>query len=195
LRILTGFAHCIDGVLDVDWDLSIMEDDRFLLYAADRNLCQEERDNHLASHCLVNIDPDFRKKVRPGDFFVGNRGVGWGHGHDQAILALKAVGIAAIFCETTTMTFKRNCLNHGLPIVEIPGIFAKISYGDSLCLDINAGNLKNVSSGEVFDFNPYPEFVLELLEAGGLYPQLSMEMKNQSAGLNQQTEPSSEAKQ
>ena len=195
MRRLTGFAHCIDGVLDVDWDLSILEDDRFLLYVADRNLSQKERDSRLVSHCLVNVDPNFRERVRPGDFLVGNRGVGWGHGHDQAILALKAVGIAAIVCETTTMTFKRNCLNHGLPIIEISGIFTKISSGDSLCLDIDASNLRNVSSGEDFDFNPYPEFVLELLEAGGLYPQLSMEMKNQSEGMGQQNEPSSEAKQ
>jgi 3-isopropylmalate/(R)-2-methylmalate dehydratase small subunit len=187
LKRLTGLAHCIDGVLDVDWDLSIVEDDRFLLYAADRNLSQEERDTHLASHCLVNVDPDFRESVHTGDFLVGNRGVGWGHGHDQAILALKAVGIAAIVCETTTMTFKRNCLNHGLPIVEIQGIFAQISSGDSLILDVEKANLENVSTGGIFGFDPYPAFILELLEAGGLYPQLSVEMKRQAAGTSERT--------
>jgi 3-isopropylmalate/(R)-2-methylmalate dehydratase small subunit len=177
LRRLSGFAHCIDGVLDVDWDISIVEDDRFLLQAADQNLSFEERDKHLASHCFLNLDPDFRKRVHPGDFLVGNRGVGWGHGHDQAIMALKAVGIAAIVCETTTMTFRRNCLNHGLPIVEIAGIFEHVSSGDRLDLDLDTGRISNSSTGDVFNFEPYPVFIQEILDAGGLYPKLSRELK------------------
>jgi 3-isopropylmalate/(R)-2-methylmalate dehydratase small subunit len=182
LRRLSGFAHCIDGVLDVDWDISILEDDRFLLHAADQNLSPEERDKHLAAHCFLNVDPDFRKRVRRGDFLVGNRGVGWGHGHDQAIMALKAVGIAAVICETTTITFRRNCLNHGLPIVEIAGIFEQVSSGDRLELDLDAGSLKNSSTGDVFRFDPYPVFILQMLDAGGLYPQLSRELKGQTTG-------------
>ena len=172
-----GFAHCINGVLDVDWDISIAEDDRFLLYAADQNISEEERDRHLAENCFVNVDPDIRKRIVPGDFLVGNRGVGWGHGHDQAILALQAVGFAAVICETTTTTFKRNCLNHGLPIIEIHGIFNRISTGNQLELDLFTGCMSNLSTKDVFHFTPFPDFILEILDAGGLYPHLKIELQ------------------
>jgi 3-isopropylmalate/(R)-2-methylmalate dehydratase small subunit len=171
-----GFAHCIDGVLDVDWDISIAEDNRFLLYAADQNISDEECNRHLARNCFVNMDPEIRKRIIPGDFLVGNRGVGWGHGHDQAILALQAVGFAAVICETTTTTFKRNCLNHGLPIIEIHGIFNRISDGDQLELVLDVGCMKNLSTKDVFHFAPYPDFILEILDAGGLYSHLKMEL-------------------
>lgn len=179
-RITKGVARCIDGVLDVDWDISPAEDDRFLLVAADQNLSDAERDKRLVKNCLLHIDPEIRKSVAPGDILVGNRGVGWGHGHDQAVLALQAIGFAAIICETTTATFKRNCLNHGLPIVEIDDIFNRVSTGDLLALDLDKGCLSNYSTNEEFHFTIYPDFILEILDAGGLYPHLHRQLSAES---------------
>jgi 3-isopropylmalate/(R)-2-methylmalate dehydratase small subunit len=127
---------------------------------------------HLARHCLIKVDPEFPQKVQPGDFLVGSRGVGWGHDHDQAVLALKGVGIAAVLCETSTVNFKRNCINHGLPLMEIPGIFACVRAGDEIELALGRGVLRNLTTGVTLNFRPYPDFILKILDAGGIYEQL-----------------------
>ena len=176
---LRGTAVCVDGVLDVDWDIAPVEDAHFLKYDSTLDLSEEKLKDHLASHCFMNADSDIRKKIHPGDFLVGNRGVGWGHGHDHAILALKAVGIAVIICETTTMTFKRNCINHGLPIVEIPNVFYRISNGDHLELNLGESFIQNFSTHEQLKFDPYPEFMIETLKHGGIYPQLAKELSRE----------------
>jgi hypothetical protein len=123
LRQIRSHAYCIDGVLDVDWDISPIEDMFFIRDGVALGTSEEEQLKRLALNCLTRIDPQFSVKIKKGNILVGNKGVGWGHGHDHAALALKAVGISAILCETTGANFKRNCINHGLPIIEIPGIY------------------------------------------------------------------------
>jgi 3-isopropylmalate/(R)-2-methylmalate dehydratase small subunit len=178
LGTLQGRAHCIDGVLDVDWEISPLEDAHFLTEAVVLGMSREHLLQHLAAHCLTKVDPEFPRKVRPGDFLVGNRGVGWGHGHDQSVLALKGVGISAVLCETTTVNFKRNCIHHGLPLMEIPGIFACVRAGDELELELRRGVLRNLTTGFTLNFRPYPEFILRILDAGGIYEQLRETVEN-----------------
>jgi 3-isopropylmalate/(R)-2-methylmalate dehydratase small subunit len=100
---------------------------------------------------------------------VGNKGVGWGHDHDHAVMALKGAGISAVICESTRQNFQRNCLHHGVPLIKIEGIFSQISTGDVLELDLDAATLTNESTGARFEFQRYPEFILETLDRGGLY--------------------------
>ena len=132
-------------------------------------LSYEQQLQYLARNCLTRVDPDFPKKVTPGDMLVGNKGVGWGHDHDHAVMALKGVGLSAVICETTRQNFQRNCLHHGLPLVKIDGVFSRISTGDLLKLDLAAGTLTNESTGMELRFKPYPEFILKTLDRGGLY--------------------------
>ena len=170
-RILRGKAHCFDGVLDVDWEISPIEDLHFMRTGEGAKLSYEQQQQYLARNCLTRVDPDFPKKVAPGDMLVGNKGVGWGHDHDHAVMALKGVGLSAVICETTRQNFQRNCLHHGLPLVKIEGVFAQISTGDALELNLAAGTLTNLSSGIQLKFKPYPDFILETLDMGGLYAQ------------------------
>ena len=170
-RILRGKAHCLAGVLDVDWEISPIEDLQFLRTQEGINLSYEEKQQYLARNCLTRIDPDFPKKVKPGDMLVGNKGVGWGHDHDHAVMALKGVGLSAVICETTRQNFQRNCLHHGLPLIEIDGVFSRVSTGDMLELNLEAGTLTNEATGIRLTFKPYPEFILETLDRGGLYTQ------------------------
>ena len=58
-RQYQGKAHCYDGVLDVDWEISPLEDAHFLIDAADQRLSDHDQARHLAAHCLAEIDPDF----------------------------------------------------------------------------------------------------------------------------------------
>jgi len=175
---LKGWAHCIDGVLDVDWEITSLEDTWIIKSAEIRGLTYEDQMRELAKRCLTRVDPLFPKKVSPGDFLVGNRGVGWGHDHDQAILALKGLGLSSIVCEKTTVNFQRNCINHGLPIVEVAGVFKEVTNGDELELDLGAGTLKNITTKRVLRFAVYPDFILDLLNAGGIYPQLTKRVAN-----------------
>lgn len=168
-RILRGRAHCFDGVLDVDWEICPIEDLNYLRSAAASEMSYAEKQHYLARNCLTRLDPEFPGKVAPGDMLVGNRGVGWGHDHDHAVMALKGVGLAAVICETTRQNFQRNCLHHGLPLVKIAGVFSRVATGDLLELDLNAGTLLNETSGVRLTFKPYPDFILETLDAGGLY--------------------------
>ncbi len=184
-RKIKAQAYCIDGVLDVDWDISPIEDMFLIRDATVQRISYEEQLKSLAEHCLTRVDPGFPSKVRRGDILVGNRGVGWGHGHDHAALALKAVGIGAILCETTGVNFKRNCINHGVPIIEIAGIFSRVRSGDTLEIDLDAGVVKNMSSGSVQQFVTYPEFILRILDAGGIYEQMRSETESENVSARQ----------
>ncbi len=181
-------AYCIDGVLDVDWEISPIEDMFFVRDATANGASLEEQQRRLAQHCLVKVDPEFPSKIRIGDILVGNRGVGWGHGHDHAALALKAVGIGAILCETAGVNFKRNCINHGLPLIEIPGIFSKVKTGDTLEIDLDDGIVTNLSTGLVRQFVTYPEFILRILDAGGIYEQVRDEVETKHRSSRQMEE-------
>jgi 3-isopropylmalate/(R)-2-methylmalate dehydratase small subunit len=178
-RQIRSHAYCIDGVLDVDWDISPIEDMFFIRDGVALGTSEEEQLKRLAQNCLTRIDPQFSVKIKKGNILVGNKGVGWGHGHDHAALALKAVGIGAILCETTGANFKRNCINHGLPIIEMPGIFSKVKTGDSLELDLHAGVFRNLSNSIIDQFTTYPEFILEILDAGGIYEKMRIDMENE----------------
>ena len=180
-RIIKSQAYCIDGVLDVDWAISPIEDMFYIRDATVNQISEEAQLTRLAEHCLVKADPEFPQKIRRGNILVGNRGVGWGHGHDHAALALKASGIAAVLCETTGANFKRNCINHGLPILEIPGVFSKVNTGDTLEIDFNTGIVENLSNGLRWAFAPYPEMILKILDVGGIYEHLKIEIAKENA--------------
>jgi 3-isopropylmalate/(R)-2-methylmalate dehydratase small subunit len=187
-RQIKSRAYCIDGVLDVDWAISPIEDMFFIRDATANGVSYEEQLMRLAEHCLINVDPEFPSKVRRGDILVGNKGVGWGHGHDHAALALKAVGFSAILCETTSVNFRRNCINHGLPIIESSGIFSKVSTGDILEIDLDIGAIVNLSNGLRRQFVTYPEVILKILDAGGIYEKLRIDIENENVSAPERKE-------
>jgi 3-isopropylmalate/(R)-2-methylmalate dehydratase small subunit len=86
-------------------------------------------------------------------------------------------GVGAVLCEATNSNFKRNGIHHGLPVVEVKGIMAGAKTGDELEVDLAGGTVKNLATDAVLHFRPYPEFILGILEAGGLYPQIREEAK------------------
>ena len=114
-RPLQGLAHWIDGILDVTWEMSLLEVLRPVNDGAILNLTYEDQMRNLARHCLIRVDHDFPRKVGSGDFFVGSQGVSWGHCHDHAALACKGLDLTAVLCETSTVNFRRNCINRGFP--------------------------------------------------------------------------------
>jgi 3-isopropylmalate/(R)-2-methylmalate dehydratase small subunit len=121
----------------------------------------------LAQHVMEGIDPEFPRKVRPGDIIVAGRNFGCGSSREQAPLAIKAAGIAAVVAESFARIFFRNAINIGLPALEIKGISEKTDSGDVLEVDLHQGIVKNLSKGLAFRVAPLPDMLMEILKEGG----------------------------
>ena len=122
----------------------------------------------MARHVLENANPDFPKKVRPGDILVAGRNFGCSSGRAIAPKALKATGISVIVAEGFSRTFYRNGHEIGLPLLEVPGVDDMAETGDRLRIDVVTGLVENLTSGKSLGGNPPPEFLLEMVQAGGL---------------------------
>ena len=171
-RVINGKAWVFDGLLDVDWEICSF--DTFLSL---REKGQPVDYEGLGKYCMVNLDPDFPTKVQPGDFIVAGENMGYGHDHDHACKSIKGSGVGAVLCESTNSYFLRNSLDHGLPVIEVPGIKNSVGQGERLELDLERGTVKSLDSDTLLEFNPYPEFLLEMLDKGGLYPLLEERVK------------------
>ena len=125
----------------------------------------------LGQHVMENVDPEFVKKIRPGDLVVAATNFGCGSSREQAPLALKAAGISCVVADSFARIFFRNSINIGFPVVECPGLHDRIADGDAVTVDLAAGHVV-LPSGEAVPFHPLPPNILEILNAGGLVPKL-----------------------
>ncbi len=126
----------------------------------------------MSKHVLETVNPDFPKHVQPGDILVAGRNFGCSSGRALAAKALKATGIGAIMAELFARTFYRNGHEIGLPLLEAPGIHDLVETGHRLRVDLRGGLVENLTTGKSLRGNPPPEFLLEMLQAGGLIPLL-----------------------
>ncbi len=129
----------------------------------------------LGEHAMENVDPQFVKKVRPGDVIVAATNFGCGSSREQAPIALKAAGVSCVVANTFARIFFRNSINIGFPVVECPGLHEKVKEGDTVTVDLGAGHVV-LPSGERMPFHPLPPNILEILNAGGLVPKLRAEL-------------------
>lgn len=124
----------------------------------------------LGAHAMENIDPDFSKKVKEGDVIVAGKNFGCGSSREQAPITLKAAGVSAVIAESFARIFYRNAINQGLPVLVCRGIGGEFKNGDEVRVDLRGGTVENLTSGKKFRFEPFPDFMMEILEAGGLVP-------------------------
>ncbi len=163
-RQLHGNAWCFGGLLDVDWEICprrVKEELRQLGKG-------EPTEEDLGRYCMSELDPTFASRVQRGDFLVGEVGFGYGHDHHHACQSIKGCGVAAVLCDSSTTYFLRNSLNLGLPVLEISGIFAATQTGDALVIDLVEGRVTNETTGWTAEFETLPDFLLEILDAGGV---------------------------
>ena len=133
----------------------------------------------LASHCMEDADPDFSQNVSAGDIIIGGKNFGCGSSREHAPIAIKAAGVSCVIAGSFARIFYRNAFNMGLPIFESPEAAAGIRTGDEVQVDPASGVIRNLSTGDEFKAEPYPPFMMDLIEAGGLIPFL---LKGQSHG-------------
>ena len=122
----------------------------------------------LAQHCMEDLDPDFLKKVKVGDIIVAGTNFGCGSSREHAPLAIKAAGISCVIARSFARIFYRNALNTGLPILECEEAADKTEAGDTLEVELSTGEIVNITKRLTFRAKPFPDFMLELIETGGL---------------------------
>ncbi len=122
----------------------------------------------LAKHCMEDIDRDFVNKVQAGDIIMATTNFGCGSSREHAPLAIKASGISCIIAKNFARIFFRNAINIGLPLLECDEAVDKTEACDVLEVDLASGKIKNLTSEMEFKASPYPDFMAELISAGGL---------------------------
>ena len=122
----------------------------------------------LASHCMEDLDKEFKNKVQDGDIMVAGYNFGCGSSREHAPIAIKASGISLVIARSFARIFYRNAINIGLAIVECPEAVDGISDGDKIEADLDNGVIYNRTTGQSFQTQPFPEFIQKIIENGGL---------------------------
>lgn len=121
----------------------------------------------LAKHVMEDADPEFVNKMSAGDIIVADENFGCGSSREHAPIALKAAGVAAVIAPTFARIFYRNAFNMGLPIFELQEA-NEIKEGDVVSIDMDAGTITNKTTSKTYKFISIPEFMQNLINAGGL---------------------------
>lgn len=131
--------------------------------------------NHkeLASHCMEDIDKEFVNKVQVGDIMVADKNFGCGSSREHAPIAIKESGISCVIASTFARIFYRNALNIGLAILECDAASKDIKDGDEVAVDFTTGIIRNLTNGNEYQAEPFPEFIQNIIEKGGLLNSIS----------------------
>ena len=126
-----------------------------------------EGEELLMEHIGEILIPDFPKKVQKGDLWVGGSNLGCSSSRNAPFF-LRKKGIGAVLCYSASRIFYRNAINAGLPIFDIGKEVEKIHMGDRIRINVYTGEIKNLTTGEEIKTKPYPDFIMKIVEAGGI---------------------------
>jgi 3-isopropylmalate/(R)-2-methylmalate dehydratase small subunit len=124
--------------------------------------------DELVKHCMEDIDAEFLNRLETGDIIMATTNFGCGSSREHAPLAIKAAGISCVIAKSFARIFFRNAINIGLPLLECEEAVDNTGAGDILEVDLALGEIKNLTRGLTFTAEPYPDFMAELISAGGL---------------------------
>ena len=124
--------------------------------------------DEMKGHAFESLDPDFAKKVKPGDFVVGGENFGCGSSREQAPGVLKALGVQAVIAKSFARIFFRNAINIGLPILECAEASEDIDEGNEVEVDFDTGVITNKTKNKIYQAVAFPEFMQGIINAGGL---------------------------
>ncbi|TYO94459.1 3-isopropylmalate dehydratase small subunit [Desulfallas thermosapovorans] len=131
----------------------------------------------LAKHCMEDADPQFPGKVRPGDIIVAGKNFGCGSSREHAPIAIKAAGVSCVIAKSFARIFYRNAFNIGLPIFESEEAARAIQEGDQVAVDPARGEIKNLTKNETYKATPVPQFMQQIIAAGGLIGYVSQRLR------------------
>lgn len=122
----------------------------------------------IASHIMSGVDPDFFSKISRGDIILGGRNFGCGSSREEAAGGMREAGIGALVAPSFGRIFMRNCINVGVPVISCTGIDEHVSEGNILEIDLDAGCLRNLTTGFETRVPTMAPQLLALLREGGL---------------------------
>lgn len=122
----------------------------------------------LAKHCLEDLDTTFVDNVEAGDIIIAEENFGCGSSREHAPIAIKAAGVGVVIAKSFARIFYRNAINTGLAIMECTEAVDAIQSGDVVSVDADAGLITDETTGESFQAQPFPGFIKEIIEQGGL---------------------------
>ena len=131
----------------------------------------------LAQHCMEDADATFAEQVKPGDIIVAGKNFGCGSSREHAPLAIKAAGASCVIAAGFARIFYRNAFNIGLPILESPEAAQGSQPGDELEVDLDTGEIRNLTRNTTFTAQPIPPFMQELIKDGGLMGHVAKKIK------------------
>ena len=123
----------------------------------------------MKQYTFESLDPSFAGKVHPGDIVVAGENFGCGSSREQAPSVLKALGIQAVIAKSFARIFYRNSINIGLPILECEQVCRSVKAGDELKVDLEKGVITDITTGEKFEAEPFPAFIRNIIDRGGLF--------------------------
>jgi len=124
----------------------------------------------VARYCLGTVRPEFAHRVRPGDVIVAGPHFGIGSSREQAASVLVHLGVAAVVAPSFAGLYFRNAFNVGLLLLTCSRA-GEIDDAEAIGFDARGGRVTR-ASGAVLPCDPIPGFLLDMVEAGGLLPQL-----------------------
>jgi 3-isopropylmalate/(R)-2-methylmalate dehydratase small subunit len=128
--------------------------------------------HEVAKHTMEGIDPGFVKEFQPGDIVAASTNFGCGSSREHAAVALKAVGVGAILADSFGRIFYRNAINLGIPLFVCPHICDMVRKGEMLKIDFASGLITNETTGATAQAQPLSDYVLKILESGGIKPMI-----------------------
>jgi 3-isopropylmalate/(R)-2-methylmalate dehydratase small subunit len=134
--------------------------------------------NELAKHAMEGLDPKFPEKAADGVVVVGGKNFGCGYSREQAPIALKYAGVKCVLAESFARIFYRNSITIGLPVLACSGVSGRVEEGDMLVVDMQSGKVEDRTNGSVLEATRLPEFIMEILDDGGLIEHLKRRMES-----------------
>jgi 3-isopropylmalate/(R)-2-methylmalate dehydratase small subunit len=130
--------------------------------------CNTADPRELAQHCMEDADPEFVRKMRRGDVIVADTNFGCGSSREVAPITIKAAGVSAVIAKSFARIFFRNSINIGLPILECAAAVDGILEGDEIEVEPATGTVRNLTRGETYRAEPFPDFLQRIIDRGGL---------------------------
>ena len=134
----------------------------------------------LASHCMEDIDSDFKAKSETSKIIVAGRNFGCGSSREHAPIAIRACGVRCVIAASFARIFYRNSINIGFPILECPEAAAAIQNGDQVSVDFDSGLIRDETTGAEFRATALPPFIGRIVEDGGLLPYLKARLEKEA---------------
>lgn len=135
-------------------------------------------------HCLESVRPDFASGVKAGDVIVAGPNFGIGSSREQAAGVLRHLGVAAVIAPSFSGLYFRNAFNLGLLLLTCPRA-AEIGEREQIDVVFEPGSDTPVvvtGQGARLPCAPIPDFLMDMVQAGGLLPLLKQQRRNHSHG-------------